>query len=222
MAQNPRKTKKTDADKVWHKKGQPSVAKKTRQPKQRFFIVCEGQTEKLYFESFPVKSAHIEAVDLGTTPKNIVAHARKYGAGYDQIWCVFDMDFNLEKANQKAEFDNAVFTAKGKLHCAYSNDSFELWFVLHYQSMTAAEHRSRYNEILSDVWGITYDEIGKTKAFARTIYAKLQTDTRAHQEMALHRAKQLQTEHSDKPPHQQNPVTTVFELVAELLQWCEA
>jgi RloB-like protein len=221
MTPSPRRTKKTDSSKAWQKKQGLSRSRPVLAPQQTFFIVCEGQTEKMYFESFPVKSAHIEAVDLGTTPKNIVAYAKKHGAAYDQIWCVFDMDVNPDKANQKTEFDNAVFAAKGKLHCAYSNDSFELWFVLHYKSVEMAEHRSRYNNILSDVWGIDYEEIGKTKDFARTIYAKLQTDTRANQESAIDRAKQLQNKHSEKSPHQQNPSTTVYELVVELLQWCE-
>lgn len=51
----------------------------------------------------------------------------------DVIWCVFDRDENtdemLEKARRKA--------AQGNLNIAFSNPSFELWFLLHFCSQTA-------------------------------------------------------------------------------------
>jgi hypothetical protein len=126
------------------------------------------------------------------------------------------MDHNPNKANQKEQFDNAIAAEKGNLKCAYSNDSFELWFVLHFQSCEQAELRTQYNEILSGIWKINYSKEGKKQQFAATIYQRLLKDGNASQEQAIERAKQLDNEHQGKPPHQQNPTTTVYKLVQEL------
>lgn len=219
MAQNPRKPKKTDVGKAWQKKSEISRANQKRTPITTFYIICEGRTEKLYFRSFPVKSAEVQSVALGTTPPSIVKYAKRNGREYDQIWCVFDMDYNPQKVNQKAQFDNAVAAEKGKLRCAYSNDSFELWFVLHFQSCQQSELRTRYNEILSGIWKIDYSEEGKKEQFAENIYQRLLNDDNASQALAIERAKQLDHDHSGKSPHQQNPTTTVYKLVAELNKW---
>jgi hypothetical protein len=216
MPKNPRKPKKTDIGKPWQKQVEPKSYKINRQKITDFFIICEGHTEKLYFRSFPVKSAEVQSVALGTTPPNIVKYAKRNGREYDQIWCVFDMDYNPQKVNQKAQFDNAVDAEKGKLRCAYSNDSFELWFVLHFQSCEQAELRTRHNDILSGIWKIDYSEEGKKEQFAENIYQRLLNDDNASQAQAIERAKQLDHDHEGKPPHQQNPTTTVYKLVEEL------
>ena len=57
--------KVTDKNKAWNKKAQPSGYKIDAIPiKKTILIVCEGQTEKLYFESFPVLGVKIKAIDL--------------------------------------------------------------------------------------------------------------------------------------------------------------
>ncbi len=220
MAKNPRKPKKSDIGKAWLKKQELSRSRPRLTTRTTFYIVCEGQTEELYFKNFPVTSAEVIAKPLGTIPPNIVQYAKKNGKKYDQIWCVFDMDDNPEKTQQKSQFDNAVNAATGKLRCAYSNDSFELWFVLHYQDVKSAELRTRYNKILSGIWGIDYENEGKKQCFAAGIYKRLQNDTHASQDSAIKRAQQLQREHEGKAPHQQNPVTTVEALVLELNAHC--
>ena len=66
----PKKTKAlkiTDikSEKPWLKKAKASVYEiETREVKKTILIICEGQTEKLYFESFPVLTLTVEAIDL--------------------------------------------------------------------------------------------------------------------------------------------------------------
>lgn len=66
----PKKTKaikRTDikSQKPWLKKKNASFyAIETVEPKKTILIVCEGQTEKLYFEAFPVLTLNVEAIDL--------------------------------------------------------------------------------------------------------------------------------------------------------------
>lgn len=52
--------------KAWLKKRSPARYKiETKDLNKTILIVCEGQTEKLYFESFPVLNLTVEAIDLG-------------------------------------------------------------------------------------------------------------------------------------------------------------
>ena len=82
----------------------------TRDVKKRILIVCEGEvTEPKYFAAFhrPVRkqpNAAIVEIDidgLGYDPKSLVEHAKKKRGpkrakggfeGYDEVWCVFDVD----------------------------------------------------------------------------------------------------------------------------------
>lgn len=133
----PKKTKAikvTDkkAQKAWLKKVRPSVYEiETKEPNKTVLIVGEGQSEKLYFESFPVLTLTVEAIDLGGQSKlklidateDIINNTDKK---YDEVWCVFDMDV---KSGEKefADFDNAIESGKAKgYNIAYSNDAFEL------------------------------------------------------------------------------------------------
>ena len=53
------------SQKPWLKKAKVSVYEiETREVKKTILIICEGQTEKLYFESFPVLTLTVEAIDL--------------------------------------------------------------------------------------------------------------------------------------------------------------
>ena len=69
----PKKTKAvkvTDRKKAWLRK--PKVSKykiETTELNKLVLIVCEGQTEKLYFESFPVLGLTVKIVDLGGQTK---------------------------------------------------------------------------------------------------------------------------------------------------------
>lgn len=220
----PRKTrniKPTDADKAWNKKKNLSkIPLFSREKGKRYLIVCEGQTEEWYFRQFPVLTAEVISIGIGMTKYTLVQDARKRMKQdhFDEVWCVFDMDFNAERNGQLEDFNNAVFNDNGKnFRCAYSNDAFELWFYLHYQYTDHQHHRSFYYEQLSNFWGINYEKAGKNQDFSRNIYSKLAEDPNASQANAIERSKALLEKHAETyNPHEKNPITTVFELV-ELL-----
>jgi hypothetical protein len=67
----------------------------TREVRQRFLIVCEGEkTEPNYFRSFRVPKDVIDIRGLGENPSKLVQRAKELNSqeDYDQIWCVFDRD----------------------------------------------------------------------------------------------------------------------------------
>jgi predicted DNA-binding WGR domain protein len=225
----PKKTKAqkvTDRDKPWAKvkRSNKPYQNETIPKNKLFLIVCEGETEEYYFKSFPVVTAVVKAFGMGMSDIKLVeqAEALKKSDEYKgyEVWCVFDFDKNPDIKDQKQDFNFAIEYALNQgLNVAYSNDVFELWYVLHYKDASAGHLREVYFDFLGNQWGIHYRKIGKTIEFAKTVYRKLEDDPAAAQATAIKRAKRLLEEQKDKTYSEQNPCTTVFELVEALNQY---
>lgn len=135
---------------------------------------------------------------------------------YDEVWCVFDMDFKRGE-KEFSDFDNAI--TKGEsldYNIAYSNDSFELWFYLHFNYTEQKHPRKFYYQFLGKQWNLNYEKDGKKHKFCQTIYSKLENDKNASQEDAMKYAEKLFNKKSYLYFHQQNPVSLVYKLVKYL------
>jgi RloB-like protein len=176
-----------------------------REIKQRFLIVCEGaKTEPNYFKSFRVPKLVIEIQGLGENPSKLVQSANnlKNEDEYDQVWCVFDRD-----SWTKQDFNNAISSAeKYGFKVAYSNEAFELWYVLHFEFLNTGIPRSAYVKKLADLLGKKYEKNSVT------IYDELIEK----QDTAIKYAKKLLEQYDPLRPEQDNPSTTVHLLVQEL------
>jgi len=222
MPKSTKAIKATDKDKAWNKKVQPSSYKIETIPiNKTILIVCEGQTEKLYFKSFPVLGVKIKAIDLKgqaklklvESTKEIVTNAKEE---YNEVWCVFDMDVK-RGANEFADFDNSI--SKALLlgyKVAYSNDAFELWFYLHYNYTDVQNLRTFYYTELGKRFDINYVKDGKKYDFCLKTYDILINDKSSSQLKAIERGKSLFKDQENLLFHQQNPNTKVYELVEEL------
>ncbi|MGB3452760.1 MAG: RloB family protein [Moheibacter sp.] len=222
MPKSTKAVKITDKNKAWNKKTQPSGYKIDTIPiNKTILIVCEGQTEKLYFESFPVLGVKVRAIDLkGQAKQKLVESTIEIVESSKdedlEVWCVFDMDMK-RGADEFADFDNAITRALNLGYkVAYSNDAFELWFYLHYNLSESQHLRSFYYAELGKRFGINYVKDGKKYAFCLKIYDILKNDKYSSQEKAIERARQLFEQQEHLPYHQQNPNTKVYELVKEL------
>lgn len=222
MPKNTKAIKITDKKKAWNKKTQSSGYKIDFIPiNKTILIVCEGQTEKLYFESFPVLGVKIKAIDLGGQAKlrlveSTIEIIGKSQEEYNEVWCVFDMDFK-RGAIEFADFDNSITKALSPGYkVAYSNDAFELWFYLHFNVTESQLLRTFYYTELSKRFGINYEKYGKKNPFCQKIYDILLNDQNSSQEKAIERARSLYENQAALPFHQQNPNTKVYELVEEL------
>lgn len=162
MPKSTRAIKVTDQNKAWNKKSKPSGYRIDTIPiNKTILIVCEGQTEKLYFESFPVLGVRIKAIDLkGQSKLKLIESTKEIidstDEEYNEVWCVFDMDVK-RGADEFADFDNAINKAlELGYKVAYSNDAFELWFYLHYNLINAQQLRTfYYNELGKSIFGKT-------------------------------------------------------------------
>jgi len=222
MPKSTKAVKVTDKNKAWNKITQPRGYQIETIPiNKTILIVCEGQTEKLYFESFPVLGIRIKAVDLEGQAKLKLVHStqeiiEKANEEYNEVWCVFDMD-QKRGADEFADFDNAIEKALLLGYkVAYSNDAFELWLYLHFDYTDSQHLRSFYYKELGKRFGINYVKEGKKYAFSLRLYDILKSDRNSSQEKAIERARLLFKEQESLPYHQQNPNTKVYELVEEL------
>ena len=222
MGKKTKAIKETDikGNKPWLKKvGFTSYKEETKEPNKTFLIVCEGQTEALYFESFPTISAEIKTYGMGCSHATLADCTIDLMEKnqYDEVWCVFDMDFKSDIAGQFEDFNSAIQKCYSNgVKCAYSNDSFELWLYLHFHFTDQRNHRDFYNDQLGNIFGINYRKDGKKRKFVLKLYKALENNSDASQKEAINRSKLLVEKHEGTSPHLQNPITLVYLLVEEL------
>jgi len=176
-----------------------------REVKQRFLIVCEGKkTEPNYFRGFRVPKDVMEIQGLGENPSKLVQSAKSFKeqGEYDQVWCVFDRDSWTEE-----DFNNAIHSAESyDFKIAYSNEAFELWYVLHFDFLNSGIPRKDYRVKLTSLLGKKYEKN------SLTIY----NDLIEKQIVAIKNAEKLLQQYEPQEPVKDNPSTTVHLLVQEL------
>jgi hypothetical protein len=196
-------------------------------------IVCEGErTEPNYFKSFQTPSIQVEVIGKGSSNIRLVEDAiaewkkcAKEDKYFEKIWCVFDRDdFPSDQYNQafvtigteEARLNRYYKKRTGRkisINIAYSNQAFELWYLLHFDFHTTGYHRTQYKKMLSVRLKKEY------KKNDLNIYDDLQTlsentNGRHGQEFAIKNAKKLRKGKSNI--HNVNPSTSVDLLVIEL------
>jgi hypothetical protein len=207
----------SDRDKAWARKGTPRRSYQTRLERKRILIVCEGEkTEPNYFNSIkallpPHVAQVIDIQGLGAntqSPVNEAAAMRDQLANtdyrYDEVWVVFDRDSFDPDA-----FNNAIRNAEARgIKVAWSNEAFEIWYILHFENRQTGMNRHQYRGVLTRHLGEPY------RKNDLAMYAKLRE--RGNETMAMRWAKQRQTDCADVAPDRANPCTTVNELVDRL------
>ena len=179
----------------------------TREIKERFLIVCEGtKTEPNYFKSFPVPKDVIDVRGFGKNTISLVKEAvriiKEEDNDYDQVWCVFDRDSFLVK-----NFNEAIKSAQDNdIEVAYSNEAFELWYLLHFDYRDTAMSRTQYKKLLTEKMNQKYE---KNSDEMYEILAEKQPQ-------AIRNAERLLKQYDPPDPANDNPSTTVHLLVQQL------
>lgn len=190
-----------------------------------FLIVCEGgKTEPNYFGSFPKKVGkviHELKFDGGgiSTLKVVNESIRlrnNSSVKYDRVWAVFDKDSFPPK-----DFNAAIKKAeKNGIRCAWSNEAFELWYVLHFQNRNTPMSRQEYQKCIeNEINRRRREKSKKSEPFryeknSKEMYFLLQQY--GNQKQAIKWAKELIQNHNDEKFHEHNPCTMVYKLVDEL------
>lgn len=175
--------------------------------RQRFLIVCEGEkTEPNYFRAFRAPSdVRVKVEGVGYNTVSLVEEAIELMQkdDYDQVWCVFDRD-DFPAVN----FNEAIQLARRNgINIAYSNEAFELWYLLHFHYHDAATIRRLYKGMLTKRLGFPYK---KNDPCMYDILVDRQSDAIRNATTLL---ESYETAHN---PEKDNPSTTVHHLVQEL------
>jgi hypothetical protein len=171
----------------------------------KFLIVCEGaKTEPNYFQRFRVNK-RVDVRGVGDNTLRLVERTCDIMQedDYAQVWCVFDRD------SFPAEHFNAALhlAQQHDIHVAYSNEAFELWYLLHFHYHDTATSRQRYGDMLTERLGFPYKK-NDPEMYEHLI--DLQSDAIRNAQTLL---KQYDPAHN---PERDNPSTTVHLLVQEL------
>ena len=203
-----------------------------QRPKRRFYlIVCEGEeTEPNYFEAIRrclpremVKRVTIQGTGRNTLTllsyvEKLIEQRRVQNLPpFYEIWVVMDRDsFPAEV------FDSAIRQISqrsgergaGKWFAAWSNEAFELWYLLHFTDQTGGPIRRE-------------DYAAKLTAFLARQYTKNAPDMfQLLKDRPLGAIQRAERGHrimlrQGIPCHQMNPATTVYQLVRELLSYMD-
>jgi hypothetical protein len=178
----------------------------TRTLRKRFLIVCEGEkTEPNYFRAFRV-NIEVRIAGEGKNTITLVKAAQglndKEGP-FDSVWVVYDKDnFSSDQFNTASKM-----ALDSGFHIAWSNQCFELWYLLHFQYSDSALHRTQLIERLNDQLPSPYCKNDTL------LYDKLLS----LQPQAIQNAKRLEDFHGEHTlPASADPCTHVHNLVAEL------
>ena len=118
-----------------------------------FLIVTEGKSEAQYFNHFRSTTgprimsedgsvSKIRLVEAAIELRAKVIGDKSYNKELDETWVVLDRDIDIAVPNDRATFNEALALAgRNNINVAYSNDAFELWFLLHFQAVSGEMHR---------------------------------------------------------------------------------
>lgn len=195
-------------------------SRRERQVRKRILILCEGLTEKNYFQAIkedPDYKQRLIAVQpeivaaKNPAPEHVVREAAERrqkaleeGNPYDAVWIIFDHDHH---ANRRAAFD---WARKEQISTGFSTISFEYWCLLHFLQSTKTFPSA--NELIAE---LRKHSPGYQKAKQNDFsYLKGKLSS------GLKNAAWLRKQRTDTEIHptDQNPWTDVDILVIELTQ----
>lgn len=184
-------------------------------PEKIIRIYTEGtKTEPNYFHAIRselrLKNIDIRVVGCGdhTVPlvEFVLSEKKQAETAKEEDtewWAVFDKD-------SFGDFNKAIALAESNgINAAYSNESFELWFVLHFEFLSTSLGRDRFPEKLTKHLGRKYEKSD----------SKIYEVIKDLEHVAVRNAKKLEKDHSDagiQSYSHRDPSTTVYKLVERL------
>lgn len=201
---------------------------KNKEIRVYFLIICEGEkTEPNYFKSFKtnVKSFvyTINTQGEGSNTKDLVKRTIKArdnsSQKYDRVWAVFDRDsFSPDNFNGAIELANSQ-----NIKVGWSNEAFELWYLLHFQYRNTSMSRTDYKKAIEDEINAKIAKESKSKKPKKFEYKKNSIEMYnilekyGNQTQAIKWAEQLITTHTCENYAIHNPCTLIHLLVKELI-----
>lgn len=200
----------------------------------RYLIICEGgKTEPNYFRGIKqrIDMKYREYIDVfdrieididgtGRNTQDLVNYAIKKRSlseiPYGHTWVIFDKDEFTDE-----QFNNAIRQAiANDIKVGWSNESVELWFLLHFEFINTAINRHQYIEKLNEHFKRLGINKGKYKKNMDNIFEILMD--KGSISNAIYWSKKLVENYKCEnvsPESRMNPCTVIYELVEELLEY---
>ncbi|OJW81734.1 MAG: hypothetical protein BGO69_14600 [Bacteroidetes bacterium 46-16] len=202
-----------------------------RAKRMYYLIVCEGEaTEPNYFEGLKqdlpkgvLTACQIDIEGTGRNTQSLVDETLRLKEEYekdrtqpvDKLWVVFDRDSFA--AN---EFNNAINRCTQNLPtigCAWSNEAFELWYLLHFHFYQNAMNRQQYQGLIENNLRPVIGEAYSYEKNSQQMYALLKEHGSI--DNAIRNAQRLAESYGERQDYaNHNPCTMVFKLIIELRQ----
>jgi len=186
--------------------------KKTKSISKKVLIACEDtKSSRFYFtrmiKDYGLRGQVVFAKHIGTNPMKVLEAIKIHllkDSNFDEKWIVIDKD-----SYSKSEFNGTIASAKAlDINVAYSNESYELWILLHFKDQKAYINRLQLNKELKDL--VDYE---KSNEFIYEIIKSKQNE-------AIKRSKNLIKFFIDingsSNPFDDNPSNTIYQLVESL------
>lgn len=201
----------------------------SRSKQKYILIVCEGEkTEPNYFNSLKedlrkgvLEVCEFRIVGTGHNTKSLVQKAIEIRDKWmgetmraiDKLWVVFDRD-----SFTKESFNAAVNNCQKKrpaIDCAWSNEAFELLYLLHFHFYNTKINRKSYPKLIEQNLHDKGISSYKYKKNSSDMYSLLKVH--GSQREAIKNAKRLEKNYSKSTDFaNQNPCTLVYKIVEEL------
>lgn len=203
--------------------------KNIRNKRKYYLIVCEGEaTEPNYFEGLKqdlpkgvLTAYQIDIAGTGRNTQSLVDEALRLKEAYeknttrkiDKFWVVFDKD-----SFSPQDFNAAIQRCgNSDIGCAWSNEAFELWYLLHFQYYENAMSRLDFKELIENNLKPALGEAFRYEKNSEQMYALLKEH--GGQENAIRNGKRLAERYGQRQDYaNHNPCTMVWVLVEELVK----
>lgn len=196
----------------------------TKNQQNFIYIFTEGKkTEPIYFNfkksQIRKNNIKIEIKGKGKNTISLVDSVLKFikreriNPKIDECWVVFDKD------DCKENFNLAIESAeKNDLKVAYSNEAFELWFLLHFVLIESTIKREDYNQKITENYKkLTNDNKYKYDKKSDKCIQSLITLIRNKEIFAIKNAKKLLNQYKNEKSYlKKNPSTTIHILVERI------
>lgn len=220
-----------------------------------FIIFCEDKVSEptylRYFHTPKIKVNYIlNQKSMMTNVLQAINHCQESGLIHfkdgeyclldgTQVWCVFDRDKEdtEEKINLgNVSFNESIETAQRRgIKLAWSNDSFELWILLHFEDVNLEDkEREKYYSRLSEIFrnlenpNSDLEKVLKHGTYSYKKDLKSENNFRSivrdtivgNTKKAIERAKNLESKFksNELQSHEKAPCTLVHHLVEELIK----
>lgn len=200
-----------------------------RNKRKYYLIVCEGtKTEPNYFEALKddlpkgvLTAYQIDIEGTGRNTRSLVTEAKRIKEAYrkqtgrpvDRLWVVFDKDSFTPN-----DFNSAIQqcqTSRPQIGCAWSNEAFELWYLLHFHYYNTPIDREAYQRLIEQNLSPKIGNEYRYQKNSKEMYQLLKQH--GDQVAAIRNAERLVQLYDGQQNYaNQNPCTMVHELIVEL------